>query len=137
VVIVVEPEVLRDADELVGAVRAYHPSVAVWRYSRGASPRLDKWNGGVAAARDDNGRGQGRPSSEAEAPATAPRGMAEGTSAIDGDATGQPAAEPGTTQRSGEEEAPLLTDAELAMLLGEDEEDQCPGRKRDDLDDDG
>lgn len=125
VVVVVEPDVLRDADDLVAAVRAYHPKVAVWRFSRGARPPLDKWSGGEAAG--GNGRTTVRGVAEAEPPSVGEAAVAEGAAAID-----DPPASRDSGTKGGESEGehePLLTDEELAMLLGGDEEDDRPGEQ--------
>ena len=42
--IIHEPGGLLDAESLAGAVTRFHPSLKLWRYSRGASPELGRYD---------------------------------------------------------------------------------------------
>jgi len=127
VLVIVDPAVHPEISAVVGAVEQYFPQVRIWRYDRNASVRLARWNG--RAAGDRSAAPRARPE-----PARCHAPQAGGAHA------GQPAAEPSAPGRDvpgpAEEARPphgemppaasaaagaadgLLSEAELAMLLG-------------------
>jgi hypothetical protein len=113
ILIIVEPAAVRDADTLVAAVRRYHPGVTVWQYAMQLDPPLQPWPGKPAAVftRDEAPPLRSDPPTPQDSPAAVFADYADDEQNLED--IDQP-------------ESPLLTEEELAMLLGDDEEGAPP-----------
>lgn len=111
IVIIVEPAAVRDADALVAAIRRYHPGVSIWQYAMHLDPPLQPWPGMVDAAppaHEPPAFGTDEPPAPNDSPAAVFAGLVNDQEQ-DIEDIDQP-------------QSPLLTEEELAMLLGDDEE---------------
>lgn len=112
VVVIVHPQAQSSAEPLVSAIRKYHHEVAIWRYDLEGDPSLRAWP-------DEP---QPQPSVKTE--------ELRSTSAEPSQPGPEPSEfEPGIEQPAEAEpiddiEPPLLSDEELAMLLGDDDADE-------------
>jgi hypothetical protein len=119
VLVLVEPQALRHHQQLVDAARKYHPDVPVWRYRWSDRPVISKW---------DNG-GAPRPADASDEPADESAMHTETLSRLDEvtiDA-GTQAADLAPQSHDADDGESLLTDEELAMLLGDDVDDAAGG----------
>ncbi len=109
IVILIEPGAVRDVEPLTRAMATYHPHTGVWQYSMALDPPLQAYP-------------MPRP-----APADVVDREAEGTHRTDPPPAPQPITtsdqteEPDAMEADELDERPLLTEEELAMLLGDDE----------------
>jgi len=153
VLVIVEPKVQRHGERLVEAVRRYHPRCVLWAYRYGENPPLQRWvtaatgeptgrepaddaktdsTGGEPAATETPARPATRET--AHPPVTQVASEAAGPGGDSPEAGGEPAPtdEPAAPDRGEgdteetDEESPLLTEAELEMLLG----DEVPPSRR-------
>jgi len=114
VVVVVHPAAQSAAEALVRAIGRYHEDVTVWRYDFAADPALQPWPGDSA----NTPRREPQPDADVptdDEPAAAPT-AAEPTEADWPDEAERLALDE-------DDDSPLLSDEELAMLLGDDEPD--------------
>jgi hypothetical protein len=102
VVVIVHPQAQSSAEALVHAIRRYHPDVAVWRYDFEHDPQLHAW--------------PDEPQPEPSVEVTPPAPVSPEPSAPD----------PATPDETPVDdlEPPLLSDEELAMLLGDDDAEE-------------
>jgi len=109
VVVIVHPQAQTCAAPLVRAIRKYHGDVAIWQYDFAGDPRLHAW--------PDEPKPE--PSVEISPPAAEPieQPAEQATQSPEPDET------PALDEPLDEIDPPLLTDEELAMLLGDDDAD--------------
>ena len=108
--IIVEPDMIRDAAHLCRAAQKYHPRTAIWRYIATQQPRLQKFTADPAPTADpalDQSTSARTPEPPPAYQPTQP----------------QPAT-PAPVEQPPDLAEPLLTDEELAMLLADS--DQAP-----------
>ncbi|MHB1156308.1 MAG: hypothetical protein ACYC26_05650 [Phycisphaerales bacterium] len=107
VLVLVEPAMLRDVERLVKAVRGYHDA-SIWRYERGAMPALTPWMPVKSEGENDK--------SEVES----------GKSEVRNDTSDFPLPTSDLPDAPNPETEPddgsLLTQAELTMLLNDDDD---------------
>ncbi len=146
VLILVDPQLVRQVEQLVNAVSQYHPDVRIWRYDRGRRPALRTWTQPpeTPTATDEAGDAgdtalpNAQAAEDVDLEQDEPDGSAPQIEASETDPDVAEAQQPDTpvaTQPPDEPapdeadepadslEPPLLTDEELAMLLGDDEAD--------------
>jgi len=110
VVVVVHPAAQSAAEVLVRAIGRYHGDVTVWRYDFAADPPLQPWP--VDSA--NTPRREPQPDADVptdDEPAAAPTAPAEA----------DPPSDAERLALDEDDDSPLLSDEELAMLLGDDE----------------
>ena len=113
-VLLVEPERWAQRDDLLGALRTYHPKVACWWYRRG-----DGETAGLGwFTRDGQEAGLGTEPSEADT--DAPGRVRPPSQRV------RPAL--AKTREQSDQPAPLISEEELAMLLGPLDEEPTNGR---------
>ena len=112
-VLLIEPEQCAQRDELLGAIRKHHPKVACWWYRRGDSE--SSWLGWFTGDGQEAGLGAEPGQADADAPDQVRSPSQRGRSMLDG---------------SHEQPAPLISEEELAMLLGPLDEQPTNGRAR-------
>jgi hypothetical protein len=122
--VVVEPRAHRRLAAVVDAVDRYHPKAAIWQYRLDGRPRLAALTDAHAGLAHRAGPLPAAPQSAVEVGPEPVDGPAAGEAVAGEPAADEPVApvdvpplDPGET-----EAAPLLTDEELSMLLGDDEE---------------
>lgn len=142
VLILVDPVLIRQADQLVDAVGQYHPGVRIWRFDRGRRPALRTWADAAPDASAEPTPAESPPPTQSDhagehAQTAAPASAAAPTDQPSTDDQPAPADEQSsapsdqTAHATADEpdhdtlEPPLLTDEELAMLLGDDETDSA------------
>lgn len=108
VLVLVEPSTLRSLERLIGAVRSYF-DVSIWRYQRGAAPALAPYDAGPMEHAAE-------PPEVPESPTPSPKPHAADTEHHD---------DAGDDSDLGDigDSGVLLSEAELAMLLHDDDED--------------
>ena len=108
VLILVEPHLLRQPQRLIDTLRTYYPKALIWRYDLTAEPALTHWEDGPV-----------------EPDQTVPQDPPAETEPV------EPAAEASSRLVAAPDQTdePLLSDEELAMLLGDmtDEEPRVDG----------
>ena len=120
VVVIVHPAAQGAAEALVAAVRRYHADVVVWRYEPGLRPALSAWPA------DETGQPLQTdpqpvpyPFAAAEPPMPSEPQPPAGVATVEADGVN-----PAPAGLDDDDlEPPLLSEEELAMLLGDDEPD--------------
>ncbi len=131
IVILIERDLIRDCELLVSSIRRYHPQVIIWQYSISLDPPLQPLRPSAPEA--------GRPSQavtwEGEAPAGPSTKVAKSrplepvvtvapmTKPVEQEQPAQPKLVEPEPLRDTLDESPLITEEELAMLLGDDDKD--------------
>jgi hypothetical protein len=121
VLVIVDPDSLPEADSLVAAVRRYFPNVKPWRYARHEAVRLARWNGRPAT--------EAATQTESGAMARAQNERPRHSATVQ---QSPPESRPPASESETEADADgLLTQEELAMLLGLGEEEASQEAERD------
>ena len=119
--VIVEPSLWKNCQELVRAVRRYHPAVALWQYIGERTPRLSRYPLPPAHSEPRSNSGNGRHATPA------PRAATSHTPRLD---IAPPTAEDAGHDAGSRRYAELsssdlrLSEEELAMLLGDDDENE-------------